>query len=100
MSSAIAPGLFIFIGDHFMAPEEEYAIRSQLRWKPDGSDWVLLHGRRRMGRVTPDHQYVGMWRLPKSGGRVSDVVNLSWAKDAVMAEAIRELAWDAGQQAA
>jgi hypothetical protein len=41
-----------------------------------------------------------MWRTPKSGGRVSDIANLSWAKDAVMAEAIRELAWDIHQQAA
>jgi len=41
-----------------------------------------------------------MWRSPKSGGRVSEMANLSWAKDAVMAEAIRELAWDVRQQAA
>ena len=83
-----------------MTPEEEYAVRSQLKWKRDGNDWVLLYNRRRMGPVTPDHQYPGMWRSPKSGGRVSDTANISWAKDAVMAEAIRELAWDARQQAA
>jgi hypothetical protein len=56
-----------------MTPEEEYAIRSQLKWKRDGSDWILLRGRRRMGRVIPDHQYPGMWRSPKSGGRISDM---------------------------
>ena len=56
-----------------MTQEEEYTIRSQLKWKRDGSDWVLLRGRRRMGRVTPDVQYAGMWRSPKSGGRVSDI---------------------------
>jgi hypothetical protein len=83
-----------------MTPEEEYAIRSQLKWKRDGSDWVLVRGRRRMGRVTPDHQYPGMWGSPKSGGCVSDMANLSWTKDAVMAEAIRELAWDVRQRAA
>jgi hypothetical protein len=83
-----------------MTPEDEYAIRSQLKWKRDGSDWVLLRGRRRMGRVTPDGKHPGMWRSPKSGGRVSDMANLSWAKDAVVAEAIREPAWDARQQAA
>jgi hypothetical protein len=97
---AIAPGLFIFIGAYSMTQEEEYTIRSQLKWKRDGSDWVLLRGRRRMGRVTPDVQYAGMWRSPKSGGRVSDMANLSWAKDAVMAEGIRELAWKTRQQAA
>jgi hypothetical protein len=83
-----------------MTPEEEYAIRSQLKWKRDGSDWVLLRGRRRMGRVTSDPQFPGMWRSPKSGGRMSDMANISWAKDDIMAEAIRELAWDARQQAA
>jgi hypothetical protein len=83
-----------------MTPEEEFVIGSQLKWACDGSDWVLLRGRRRMGRVIPDHQYPGMWRSPKSGGRVSDMSNLSWAKDAVMAEATRELAWDGRQQAA
>jgi hypothetical protein len=41
---------------YFMTPEEEYAIRSQLKWKRDGSDWVLLRGRRRMGRVRPNRQ--------------------------------------------
>jgi hypothetical protein len=97
---AIAPGLFIFIGAYSMTQEEEYTLRSQLKWKRDGSDWVLLRGRRRMGRVTPDVQYAGMWRSPKSGGRVSDMANLSWAKDAVMAEGIRELAWKTRQQAA
>jgi hypothetical protein len=51
---AIAPGLFIFIGAYSMTQEEEYTIRSQLKWKRDGSDWVLLRRRRRMGRVTPD----------------------------------------------
>ena len=83
-----------------MTQEEEYTIRSQLKWKRDGGDWVLLRGRRRMGRVTPDVQYAGMWRSPKSDGGVSDMANLSWAKDAVMAEGIRELAWKTCQQAA
>jgi hypothetical protein len=41
-----------------------------------------------------------MWRSPKSGERMSDMANISWAKDAIMGEAIRELAWDACQQAA
>ena len=84
-----------------MTPEEEHAIRSQLKWKRDGSDWVvLLRGRRPLGRVTPDYQHPGMWRSPKSDGRMSDMANISWAKDAIMAEATRELAWDARQQAA
>jgi hypothetical protein len=70
-----------------------------VKWKRDGSDWLLLRSRR-MGRVTQAVENPGMWRSPKSGGRVSDMANLSWAKEAVMAEAIRELAWDVRQQAA
>ena len=42
-----------------MTSEEENAVRSQLKWKRDGSDSVLLRGRRRMGRITPVHQYPG-----------------------------------------
>jgi hypothetical protein len=44
---------------YFMTPEEEFAIRSQLKWKRDGNDYVLLRGRRRMGRVTQDLEYPG-----------------------------------------
>ena len=34
-----------------------------------------------------------MWRSVKSSGR-SDIANLSWAKDAVLAQAIREVAYE------
>jgi hypothetical protein len=74
--------------------EEEYAIRSKLKWQRDGANWILLYGRRRMGRVVPDVQYPGMFRSVKSQG-LSDMANLSWAKDAVVGAAIREIAWDA-----
>ena len=36
----------------------------------------------------------GMWRSVKSSG-LSDTVNLCWSKDNVMAQAIREVAWNA-----
>ena len=77
-----------------MTDEEEYTIRSRLKWQRDGSSWLLLYGRRRMGRVVPDGQYPGMWRSLRSRG-LSDMANLSWAKDAVVGAAIREIAWDA-----
>jgi hypothetical protein len=36
-----------------------------------------------------------MWRSVLSDGKtVSDMANLSWAKDAVLAQAIREVAYD------
>ena len=74
-------------------------IGLQLRWRRDGADWELLCRARRMGRVVPDGRHPGMFRSPKSGGRKSDLSNLTWAKAAVMAEAIRELAWDLGRKA-
>ena len=76
-----------------MTDDEEFAARSQLKWQRDGNVWILLYRRKRMGRVVPD-DHPGMWRSVKSNGR-SDLANLSWAKDAVLAQAVRELAYEA-----
>ena len=78
----------------------EYACRSRLKWKRDGSDWVLWCGRRRMGRVVPDSRQPGMYRSIKAGSRLSDMANLSWIKDAVLGAAVRELEWEVRQKAA
>lgn len=67
---------------------------SPLAWRRDGNDWILLAGRRRFGRVVPDPKYPGMWRSVKSDGRLSDLGNLSWAKNAVLIAAQRELEWE------
>jgi hypothetical protein len=71
-----------------------------LIWRRDGSDWQLLAGRRRMGRVVPDIQYSGMWRSIKSRGRLSDMANLSHAKNAVLVAAERELEFEDRQRCA
>ena len=76
-----------------MTDDEEFAARSQLKWQRDGNVWILLYRRKRMGRVVPD-DHPGMWSSVKSKGR-SDLANLSWAKDAVLAQAVRELAYEA-----
>ena len=55
--------------------------------------WILLYRRRRMGRVVPDPANPGMYRSLKFGD-FSDISNLSWAKDAVLAQAIREVAYE------
>ena len=55
----------------------------------------MLYRRKRMGRVVPDKNYPGMWRSVKVGGILSDTANLSWSKDNVMPQAIREVAWNA-----
>ena len=76
-----------------MTDEEEFGARWQFKWQRDGSDWILLYHRRRMGRVVPDPAKPGMYRSLKSGD-FSDISNLSWAKDAVLAQAIREVAYE------
>jgi hypothetical protein len=70
-------------------------IGCTLAWHRDSGDWILRHNKRRMGRVVPDHKHSGMWRSLKSGGRVSDMANLSWAKNAVLEAATRELEYEA-----
>jgi hypothetical protein len=60
-------------------------------WRRDGDGWLLLNGRRRFGRVVPDLNHPGMWRSPKSHGQHSESANLSWAKNAVLVAAEREL---------
>jgi hypothetical protein len=42
-----------------MTDEEEFAARSQLKWQRDSDAWILLHRRRRMGRVVPDKDHQG-----------------------------------------
>jgi hypothetical protein len=69
-------------------------IGCDLAWKRDGADRVLHHKRRRMGRVAPDHEHAGMYRVALSRGRLSDMANLSWAKDAALAAAVHELDWE------
>src|SRR6478672_10010841 len=78
-----------------MTDEEEFAARAQLKWTRDGDAWILLYRRRRMGRVVPDKDHPGMWRSVKVDGILSNTANLSWSKDNVMAQAIREVAWNA-----
>jgi hypothetical protein len=81
---------------HFaMTDEEEFAARSQLKWTREGDAWILLYRRRRMGRAVPDKNHRGMWRSVKVDGILSNTANLSWSKDNVIAQAIREVAWDA-----
>ncbi len=77
----------------------ECDARRKLRWQRDGEAWVLVCGRRRMGRVIFGH-LPGMYRVVLSRGRLSEPRSLSWTKDSVMAAAIRELVWEARQATA
>lgn len=53
--------------------------------------WVLRYGRQTKPLVTvrPDAQWPSMWRLHWPDGSISDMVNLSRAKDAAMVLAMR-----------
>lgn len=72
-------------------------IGASLTWKRAGNGWRLFDGRRRFGGVVPDDKHPGMWRCVLSGGRLSDMANLSWARNAVMEAAVRELVFEARQ---
>jgi hypothetical protein len=65
-----------------------------LAWRRDGVGWILFHKRRRLGRVLPDNQHRGMYRSVLSRGRLSDMASLSWAKNAVLVAAERELEFE------
>jgi hypothetical protein len=71
-----------------------------LTWRRDRDGWLLLAGRRRFGRVVPDQKHDDMWRSVKSCGQLSDMANLSWAKNAVLLEAERELEFEDRQRRA
>jgi hypothetical protein len=67
---------------------------SALAWRRDGDGWLLLAARRKFGRVVPDAEHPGMWRSIKSCGQLSDMSNLSWAKNALLIAAERELEFE------
>jgi hypothetical protein len=74
--------------------DAEYAARSKLHWQRDGKGWSLRCGRRNMGRVIPATRLGLLWCRELSRGEKGNPVNLSRAKDAVMAAAIMELLWE------
>jgi hypothetical protein len=69
-------------------------VGRNLAWRVNGGDWILFHKRRRMGRVVPDGQHRGMFRVALPSGRLSDLGNLSRAKDSALAAAERELEFE------
>jgi hypothetical protein len=59
-------------------------------WKRAGSGWQLFHDRHLVGRVVPDTVHPGMWRVKLPGG-LSDLVNLTRAKEAAVLHAFRQI---------
>ena len=61
--------------------------RTELSWK--GNDLCL--GRHRVAGIVPDGRWPAMWRVCRPDGSLSDMVNLTRAKDAAVSIALREL---------
>ena len=51
---------------------------------------MLKSGRRVVATIEPDSKWPGMWRVPR-GGVISDLLNLSRAKDAAISIALSDL---------
>jgi hypothetical protein len=60
---------------------------SALQWK----DRELFFGRKQVGSVVPDSKYPNMWRVEREDGSLTDMVNLSRAKDAAVTLALASL---------
>jgi hypothetical protein len=65
--------------------------RERLTWRADNNQLWLYRGRKRMPHacVEPDTVHPGLFRVRFSGGNVSDIVNLTRAKDAALAIVLR-----------
>jgi hypothetical protein len=64
---------------------------AQLYWTRCGDDWVLKLDKRKLGHVFRDDKYPKMWRSRRADRRLSDMANLSWAKNTVLLAAEREI---------
>jgi hypothetical protein len=65
--------------------------RCHLTWVRDCTAWVVRHSGTELARVVPDEKYPGMWRVRSPEGRLSDMANLTWAKDAAASMALAVL---------
>jgi len=66
--------------------------RDRLNWRRANGRLFLFYGSNHLATVEPDSKYPGiMWRIRFLDGRLSDMVNLSRAKDAAISCALRSL---------
>src|SRR5262249_32918324 len=77
----------------------ESALVRSLTWRRSTKGWRLYASDKRCyGEVVEDAKYPGMWRIPLAGG-LSDMANLSWARNSVMEAAVREIEYEERQAA-
>ena len=62
-----------------------------LSFRRDGTGLAVCHGRAVVVRVVPDERWPGMWRVRYPDGRLTDLVNITRAKDAAFSIALRIL---------
>jgi hypothetical protein len=62
-------------------------------WGMVESTYSLHYGKstKALAEVIPDNEYLGMWRIRWPDGQLSDMVNLSRAKDAACVLAMRNI---------
>jgi hypothetical protein len=67
--------------------------RNDFTWgeHPDGWALLAMGHRDAIVRIVPDGTRPGMWRIRHPGGRLSNMANLTWAKDRAIAVAMRLL---------
>jgi hypothetical protein len=67
--------------------------RDRLRWRRANGRLFLFYGNNddHLAIVEPDAKYAGMYRIRFPDGGLSDMVNLTRAKDAALAFALRSL---------
>jgi hypothetical protein len=62
--------------------------RNKLTWRESGSGFALYLGGSPVAHVVPDAVHAGMWRVRRPNGFLSDMVNLTRARDAAEALAL------------
>lgn len=67
----------------FLLEKKAVVSVDPFKWKRHGAEWRLYRDRRVVGRVVSDAKWPGMWRVKLPGG-LSDMVNLTRAKDAAL----------------
>ena len=81
------------IGRIPLTPEESKTIvgTDRLTWRQTDDRWCLYKGcdQQPLATVVPDSIYAGMYRILLPDGSLSDMVNLTRAKDAAIALALR-----------
>jgi hypothetical protein len=53
-------------------------------WKSEGGNYLLFDADRLLATVKPDKDWPGLWRVHLPNGHVTDMVNLTRAKDAAL----------------